>query len=108
MSDVTKDELLAGVNKDRKLSMRQRVGRILAGTIGVLLIFWAGAVTQNLVGGWWNQRKLDRQNMDAMVLIVQYNMGRGKLDMPPQLMPAPPTPAAAPTSGTSPQEPVKK
>ncbi len=115
MSDVTQEELLAKVNNPAgSRAMRwARRGIVVSGLLATLV---AGAIINNLVGGWWAQRKLDRANIDTMVLIIQYNIQNGKLALPPQLQtpppaaptPAPPAPAPAPAQAKPAEAPPKK
>ena len=78
--------------------------RWLLMTLSVVAIFLLGVVAQGTIGAWWNQRKVDRQNLDALVLIIQHNVQNGRLQVPPQLQPAAPVPVPAPT----PPPPEKK
>lgn len=96
------DKALDAINRP-VLSRWRRAARLGLYTLGLLMVFGLGAVVQNLVGGWWAQRKLDRANLDAVVLVLQYNLQKGRLEMPPQLAAAP-TPPPAPTT-TKPAEP---
>lgn len=97
---TTDDEKLINELNDGRMASLPRALRLAVWTFGLLLVFAAGIVAQNQLGGWWTQRKLDRINLDAMVVILQYNLQQGKLAMPPQLQAAPPpatVPAPAPT-----------
>lgn len=100
MSNVTNEELLDKVNNP--LTRARRWARWAMYISPLLVAMIVGMLLNALIGGWWTQRKLDRQNMDALVLIVQYNMQQGKLALPPQLMPAPPAPAVAPKPAEAP------
>lgn len=109
MTDVTNEQALAEVNG--KASFVRRGWVRLTGVVLVLILAMVvGMLLNGLIGGWWTQRKLDRANMDAMVLIVQYNLQQGKLLVPPQLVaqqqPAAP-PATAPVPAPAPAKPVE-
>lgn len=98
MSTVTNDEALKAVNAPGRVDWHRWMvlGYKLMALLGILLL---GAVLGVNLVGWWNQRTLDRANMNAAVLILQYNLQQGRLMMPPQLQSAPasvPAPAKAP------------
>lgn len=103
MSDVTNDQLLAQVNNPISRAKRWvRIGAVVAALLAAIVV---GAILNGLLGGWWAQRKLDRVNMDALVLVIQYNLQQGKLALPPQLTANAPAPAAAPSPSPAPAAP---
>lgn len=91
--------------------MKSRWILALGLVVSLLVVGGLGALIGINGVGWWNQRKLDRMNMDASVLILQYNLQQGRLLMPPQLQQAAvPPPAVAPPAAPKPAEaaPAKK
>lgn len=96
------DRLLDDLNGVKVTGLRRAL-RLAAWTLGLILVFGAGVLAQNALGSWWALRTQNQANINAAVIILQYNLQQGKLLMPPQLAAQPAAPAVSPAAPATPK-----